>query len=172
MTAAKQLSDEGASAKKMAKANAKLGGGFLYRLGQADDKIKQLRSKMTTASTTARDRTDRAAARQVSADARRVIKEVNERLKQGAPTVAAAGAVMGRVRSDLAAATKNLDLVIRSARDKRRAKKKAKKARGRAKKAAADKVEKAKAPWKCSYCDAMNKTTAMKCGNCNAPRGK
>jgi hypothetical protein len=172
MTAAKRLSDESASAKKMAEANSKLHGGFVYKLGQVDDQIKKLRSQMTTASTTARDKIDRAAAQQVSFDARRVIKEANERLKKGAPTVSAAVAVMGKVSSDLNHAKKNLGRVIRSARDKQRAKKKAKKAKKKGKKAATDKAEKAKAPWKCSYCDAMNKTAAMKCGNCNAPRAK
>lgn len=172
MTAAKQLSDEGASAKKMAEANSALYGGFVYKLAQVDDAIKKLRSQMTTASTVARDKVDRAAAQQVSADTRRVITEVNERLKKGAPTVGAAAAVMGKVSSDLDSAKKNLGRVISSAKDKQRAKKKAKQAKDTEKKAATDKAEKAKAPWKCSYCDAMNKPTAMKCGNCNAPRGK
>jgi uncharacterized phage infection (PIP) family protein YhgE len=172
MTAAKRLSDEGASAKKMAEANSKLYGGFVYKLAQVDDKIKKLRSQMTTASTVARDKIDRAAAQQVSADTRRVIKEVNERLKKGAPIMGAAVAVMGKVSSDLNHAKKNLGRVISSAKAKQRAKKKAKKSKDKEKKAAKGKAEKAKASWKCSYCDAMNKTSAMKCGNCNAPRGK
>lgn len=172
MAAAKKVSDEGEKAKQMATANATLMRGFVRELDGIDDKIRRVRSKITSAATSARDKSDRAAVRQASADARRVIGEVNARLKKGAASAVAADTILRKVDRDLDEAKRNLDRVISSAKGKQQAAQD--KAKAKAEATAREEAAKKEAtkPWKCPYCDAMNAHTAMKCKNCNAPRGK
>jgi hypothetical protein len=165
MAAAKKLNKANAP-KMMAAANSQLMSGFVGKLDRVDSKIKRLRSQALSATSGARDRSDRMAARRAADDARSVLREVKELLRNGAETPAAALTILSKVEGDLRFAKRNLDRVIKVAKDKRKAAKKEAKVRERK----AAKKEAAKRPWKCSYCDHKNPATALKCKNCNAPR--
>jgi len=166
MEAAKKISNKANAAKMMAAANSQLMSGFVGKLDDVDGKIKRLRSRALSATSGARDRSDRLAARHAAEDARRVLREVDELLRRGAETPAAATTILSKVEGDLRFAKTNLDRVIKRAGDKRKAARKATKVREQK----AARKEAAKKPWKCSYCDHMNPPTALKCKNCNAPR--
>ena len=173
MDKAKKVSDAEQSAKAMSRANSALGGGFVGKLKGADSKKKRVRDKIVTATTKAKDKTDRLAAKQVAKDARQVLKEVDRRLKKGASTASAAGIVLRKVDSDLDDVIRRLDKVISSAKKKQQVKKgkKGKKGKsgkgdepaGKSKPAAAGK-------WKCAYCDQMHDNKVKKCTNCGAAR--
>jgi len=169
MEAAKKISDQESAAKSMAAANSLLSGGFVHKLGQVDGKVKGLRSKIVKATTSARDKTDRMAARQVADDAQRVLKNVDRLLRKGATEVAAAEVILGQVQSEIDSARRNLDQVISSAKDKVKAKTEAK-AQDKAAAAKVKAEEKAAATWKCSYCDQVNPSGAAKCTNCGAQK--
>ncbi|HOX43338.1 MAG TPA: zinc finger Ran-binding domain-containing protein [Myxococcota bacterium] len=177
MEAAKTATEED-KPKRMAEANALLSSGWVGDLQGLDGEIKELRGKITQATTGAKDETARLAVRQVADDAQRVIAQVEERLKQGAPDAAAAGAIVTKLDGDLEAAEKNVETVIKAQADAAKA----------APPAAADGGTPAPAvgvdggqpaqpgqpapaaTWKCAYCGGSNEATATKCQGCGAPK--
>ncbi len=170
--AAKEIGDKEQSAKKMARANSMLASGIVGKLESVDRKKKKLRDKIVTATTKARAKSDRLAAKLAAKDARRVLREVDRRLEDGASSVSAATAVLTRLNSDLDGSLRRMDKVIRSAKQKLKAKKGKKGKKGKPGAAPADRKAKpaAAGKWKCEYCDKMHADKLKKCPNCGADR--
>jgi chromosome segregation ATPase len=168
MEAAKGLSDEQAKIKKMAEANSAALEGFAGQLGSVERLQKQIREKITTATTGVTDKNDRFAAKQAADDAQRVMRLADETLKTGATEIVGANAIVRKVESDLSTADRNLDRVIDAAKAKQKAATtKTPEAKGGTTPAAGPA---APARWKCSYCSNSNDPTAAKCTNCGAAR--
>jgi len=160
------------AAKALQAANRTLMGGFVGKLKGIDDKLETLRKKSVEAAAKAGDTSSQQAAKIAADDAKATVERVHATLKKGASNEAGADAVLKKVEKDIDAATKAVDTVLKTDRDKKDAKDaddKAADKKAADQKAAADaKV----ADWKCEYCDAMNKHDHTKCGGCGAPRGK
>jgi hypothetical protein len=167
MAAARAVSDPQQSAKKMADANALIDSGFVYTLSQIDAHVKSLREKLVTANTQAEHASDQAGAKAATDDAQRILKNVDDALKAGAPTADAAAAVVQKIDSDISSAASNLDRVIAAAQQR---KAEAAKATAAATAAPAGAAAVAKVQWKCTYCGHMNDDARQKCENCGAPR--
>jgi hypothetical protein len=177
MEAAKTATEED-KPKRMAEANALLSSGWVGDLQGLDGDIKDVRAKITQATTGAKDESARMAVRQVADDAQRVIAQVEERLKQGAPDAASAGAIATKLRGDLSAAERNVDTVI----DAQAAAAKAVQPAGDGGQPApvapgVDGGQPAQpgqpapeATWKCAYCGGSNPASATKCQGCGAPK--
>jgi hypothetical protein len=172
MAAARGISDHEQAAKKMADANALLDASFVAKLGGIDAKQKQVREKSVTVSSAATDPADAAAAKAAVDDAQRILKNVDEALKTGAPTADAATAVVRKIEDDLTSAAANLDKVIAAAKAKKEAAAKAASAAPGATgggPGATGAV--AKAPdWQCPYCKHMNPDARMTCTECGASK--
>jgi hypothetical protein len=170
MEAAKGISDEQEKIKKMAEANALALEGFAGKLGDVERLQKQIREKVTTATTSVTDRNDRLAAKQAADDAQRALTSSDETLRRGATDSVGANAIVRRVESDLSTAERNLDRVISAAKARQKAAAaKTPEAKG-GKAGAAPGAPTAPAPWKCAYCSHSNDPKAAKCTNCGAPR--
>jgi hypothetical protein len=177
MQAAQSISDKEASAKKMAEANSLVSGGFISTLGQLDSSSRRLREKMVTASTAAEHAGDQLGAKAATEDAQRVLRNLDDALKAGAPDPASATAVLRKLDGDLASASANLERVVQSAKQRQAAAA----APAAAGAAAAPGAAGAAAPgapvkgpvaaktWKCKYCGQVNDDGAKKCPNCGAP---
>jgi hypothetical protein len=173
MAAARAISDHEQAAKKMADANALLeSSSFVGKLGGIDAKQKALREKSVTVSSAATDPADAAAAKAAVDDAQRILKNVDDALKAGAPTADAAMAVVRKIEDDLTSATANLDKVIAAAKAKKEAA--AKTAQASAVPGATGGgpgAAPAKAPdWQCPYCKHMNPDARMTCTECGASK--
>ena len=171
MAGAREISDKEASAKKMAEANSLLGDGFVYTLSRLDSKQKELRSKLITASTEAEHVADAAGARAAADDAQRILRNLDDALKTGAPDAATASGVLRRIDGDLQSAGSNLDRVIASAKQRKAELAKAAGASGATTptNGGAPAAPVAKVQWKCTYCQHMNDDARTKCENCGAP---
>jgi hypothetical protein len=167
MAAARGVSDKELAAKKMAEANALLDGGFIYSLGQLDARSRSLREKIITANNDATQAGDPASARLAADDAQRILRNLDDTLKTGAPNADAAAAVLRKIDGDLSSASANLDRVIAAARAR---KAEATKAATAAPAAGGASAPVAVAQWKCTYCNHMNDDGRKKCENCGAPR--
>jgi rubrerythrin len=168
MAAARNISDKEAAARSMAQANELLTQGFVYTLGQLDTRSKALRQKLVTASATAQDPSDQAAARAATEDAQRILKNVDDTLKTGAPDATAAAAVVRKIDGDLSSASANLERVLDGARKRKQAA--TAQAAGGPAGAAAAAAAPVKVTWKCTYCGHVNDDGAKKCSECGAPR--
>jgi hypothetical protein len=173
MAAARSIGSQEEAAKKMADANALIGSGFVYSLSQIDSRTRMLRDKIVTATTEAEHATDQVAARAVTDDAQRILKNVDDTLKAGAPDAGSARLIMMKVEADLSSAGNNLDRIIAAAKQR-----KAEAAKAAAAPAAggagtgATNAAPVKVQWKCSYCGHMNDDARQKCENCGAPRSE
>jgi len=80
--------------------------------------------------------------------------------------------VLTRLNSDLDGSLRRMDKVIRSAKQKLKAKKGKKGKKGKPGAAPADRKAKpaAAGKWKCEYCDKMHADKLKKCPNCGADR--
>ncbi len=168
METARAASGE-AAAKQMADANSLIDSGFVSALGSFDGRTRSLRDKLVTAATTG-DPLDQAAARAVSDDAQRILRNIDDAMKAGAPDPAAATALLSRLQSDLTSATANVDRVIDAAKKRKADAAKATGPTGVAGGATTGGAPVAKVQWKCSYCQHMNDDSRTKCENCGAPR--
>jgi len=182
MSAAQAISNAEEAAKKMAEANSLAAQGFVSTLGQLDSRTRQLREKLITANGDATPGGD-AAARIAADDAQRILRNIDDALKTGAPTADAASAMLGKMDRDLASANSNIDRVISAARQRKQDAAKAGTGAAAASGAAAavgaapgttGAAAPAAAPaeWKCAYCDHMNADSRMSCEKCGAPRPK
>jgi rubrerythrin len=169
MTAAKAVSDPEASAKQMAQANSLLTGGFVSTLGELDGKTKTLREKLVTASTEAEHASDQAGAKAATDDAQRILKNVDEQLKTGAPDAIAAAVLVRKIDGDISSATSNLNRVIDASTKRKQAATKPAAAAPGGPNAPAP-APPPKVTWKCTYCGHVNDDSAKKCPNCGAPR--
>ena len=175
MAAAKQNSNQQASADQMAAANSLLSGGFVSQLGSVDSSARRVRDKIMTASTTAHTPSDQIAARSAADDAQRILKNTDEQMRQGARDAASASAVLRRIDSELSSAGSNLDRVIATA-SKNNAPPVAPGAAAAAGKGGAPGAPGAagapvaKITWKCKYCGQTNEDKDRKCPNCGADR--
>jgi hypothetical protein len=171
MSAARSISDKEAAAKKMAEANGLLDVGFVSTLGQLDSREKTLRDKLVTASTEAEHGADQAGARAVTDDAQRILRNIDDQIKQGAADPISADVLLRKIDSDLSSASANVDRVIAAAQKrKQEATKAAAAAAAPTGAAGAPSAPVAKVQWKCSYCQHMNDDARQKCENCGAPR--
>jgi len=168
MEAAKGLSDEQAKIKKMAEASSTAPAGFAGQLGDTEKLQKQIREKITTATTSVTDKNDRLAAKQAADDAQRALTAAEAVLKKGATEIVGANAIVRKVEGDLSVADKSLDRVIDSAKAKQKTATKTPEAKGGG--TAAPAAPAAPANWKCSYCSHMNDPKAQKCTNCGASK--
>jgi membrane protease subunit (stomatin/prohibitin family) len=168
MTAARAISDKEQSARKMAEANGLIDGGLVYSLGQLESRSKTLREKLVAANTAAVDTSDQAGARVAAEDAQRILRNVDDIIKAGAPSADAAAAVLRKIDGDLSSATANLDRVIAAARARKQ--EAAKTAAAASGTTAAPAGAVAHAQWKCTYCNHMNDESRKKCENCGAPQ--
>jgi rubrerythrin len=165
MTQARAVSDKEQAAKQMAAANAMLNQGFANTLSQIDPRTRALRQKLVDATTATEHGSDQAAAKVATDDAQRILRNVDDALKTGAPDSASATAVLSKVDGDLRSASSNLDRVIASAKARKQEATKAAAAASGATGAPA-----AVAQWKCTYCGHLNDATAKKCTECGAPK--
>jgi hypothetical protein len=177
---AAQAAPEADRPKRMGEANALLSGGWVGQLRGLDREIKDVRAKITQATTGAKDESGRMAVRQVADDAQRVITQVEERLRQGAADAAGAQAIVSKLHADLQAAEKNVDTVIKSQEAAAKAAQAAAAAPAATDggPAAAGQPPAAGQPaqpaqpagWKCAYCGGMNDAALTKCQGCGAPK--
>jgi len=172
MAAARGISNHEEAAKKMADANALLDSSFVSKLGGIGDKQKQVREKSVTVSSAATDPADAAAAKAAVDDAQRILKNVDDALKTGAPGADAATAVVRKIEDDLQSAGSNLDKVIAAAKAKKEAAAKAATvAPGAAGGGPGAAGAVAKAPdWQCPYCKHMNPDARATCTQCGASK--
>jgi hypothetical protein len=173
MAAARELSDKEASAKKMADANSLLSDGFVSTLSRLDSRQKELRGKLITASMEAEHAADAAGAKAATDDAQRILRNLDDALKAGAPDAATATAVLRKIDGDLSTAASNVDRVLAAAKARKAELAKANGATGAttpANGAAAPAAPAVKVQWKCSYCNNMNDDSRTKCEHCGAPR--
>ena len=175
MTAARAVSDKEQAAKQMGAANGMLNEGFVYTLGQLDPRSRALRQKLVDATTASEHGSDQAGAKIATDDAQRILRNVDDTLKTGAPDAAGATAVLRKVDGDLSSASSNLDRVIASAKARKQEAAKAAAATktgasGASGAPGAPGAPVAAATWKCTYCGHVNDATAKKCTECGAPR--
>ena len=167
MTAARATSDKEQAAKQMGAANGMLNEGFVYTLGQLDSRTRALRQKLVDTTTATEHGSDQAGAKVATDDAQRILKNVDDALKTGAPDAASATAVLRKIDGDVSSASSNLDRVIASAKSRKQEAAKAAAATGASGTSGAPA---AAATWKCTYCGHVNDATAKKCTECGAPR--
>jgi hypothetical protein len=170
MAQARSVGDKEAAAKAMSNANAMIDSGWVYSLSQIESKKRNLSQKIVTATTETEHGADQAAAKAVSDDAQRILKNVDDGLKAGAADGSSAQVLLAKMDGDISAVSSNLDRVIDSAK-----KRKAEAAKATAPGAATPGAAAANAPaqkvqWKCTYCNHMNDDARQKCENCGAPR--
>jgi rubrerythrin len=165
MTQARAVSDKEQAAKQMGAANAILNEGFAYTLSQVEPRTRALRQKLVDATTATEHGSDQAAAKVATDDAQRILRNVDDALKTGAPDAASATAVLRKLDGDLSSASSNLDRVIASAKARKQEATKAAAAASGTSAAPA-----AIAQWKCTYCGHLNDATAKKCTECGAPK--
>jgi hypothetical protein len=176
MTAARAVGNAEESAKKMSDANNLLDGGFVSTLSNLDSRSKSLRTKLISASVEAEHGSDQAGAKAAVDDAQRILRNVDDALKTGAPTADAAAVVVRKLDGDLSSAATNVDKVIASANKRKADAAKAATAPGApgapgaATAPGAPATPVAAAQWKCSYCKHMNEPTRETCSQCGAPR--
>jgi hypothetical protein len=170
MDAAKSVGGDETRAKAMSEANNLIDSGFVYELGQLDAKTKRLREKSVTAATSATDPADQTAARTAGDDAQRVLRNVDDALRTGAPDAMAASGLLHRLDGDISTAIANLDHIIDSAKKRAQAAAKPAAGAGAVGGAGAAAAPVAQVQWKCKYCQHMNDDVRKKCENCGAPR--
>ncbi|MCB9753768.1 MAG: hypothetical protein H6713_27820 [Myxococcales bacterium] len=162
--------DGDAKIKKLAEANTALMTGFVRELDGLDGELKELREKRVEAAAKAGDKSSLLGAKVAAEDAQKTIERVDSTLKTGAKDEASATAVLKKITADIETAQSAIDKVLAIDKEKQDAKASDAKADADAKAAEKAAADAKVAPWKCEYCDNMNKHDSMKCESCGAAR--
>jgi rubrerythrin len=169
MASARGLSSPEQAAKAMGEANDLLAGrSFVGTLRSLDGQQKQLRDAIIEANRIATTPGDQASARVAADDAQRVLRNVDDALRMGAPTPEAATALCRKMSEDLTSAKASLDKIAQAAKAAQKS------AQAEAQKAAAEGASgatpAAPAQWKCAYCKGMVDGAKTTCPHCGAPK--
>lgn len=170
MEAAKGFSEEKAKIEGMATANSIAGPTWVRNLAEMDRKINEIRDMATQATQKAGDRTDSDAAWVASRSGEDAIREARSRLSSASTNNPSdAAVVVSTVMSNLEAAEKRLNDVIKTAEEKKSEEKKAEEESKTAEEHKKAEEEQKKAPIKCGHCGNSNPAGSTKCGGCAAP---
>ncbi len=168
------LKDEQAKIEKMSEARKVLNSGFVSKLSDVDDNLKDLRKDANEVVSEAQSEADRLLAKNASEDAQRVLKNADELLKKGAADEVAAEAILKRLLEDIETSQQNIEKIVDKFQEAKA--KAAKAAKVPDVKPGAKPAEDLKgktlpgALWKCKYCTNSNKSDVTKCKSCGASR--
>jgi len=170
MESARQLSEEKSKIEAMSTANTIASPVWVNNLSQMDSKINAIRDMITKAAQNAKDRNDSDAAWTASRQGEDAIREARNKLENAdINNPSDAAAIVSSVMSNLEAAERRLNDVVKTAQDKVAAEKKAENDAKTAEDGKKAEEEKKKAPVKCGHCGKMCPAGTAKCDGCGAP---
>jgi uncharacterized phage infection (PIP) family protein YhgE len=170
MEDAKKLGEEKSKIAGMSAANSILSESWVSDLLDIDNKVNTIRDLIAKTAQNVKDKNDSDAAWVASNQGEEAIRQAKRKLENAVVNKPSDAAVIVRTEmSNLEAAEKRLNDVVKTAQDKVAAQKQAENDAKTAEDQKTAEEEKKKAPVKCSSCGQMNPAGTTKCNHCTAP---
>jgi len=169
METAKKLAEESSKIKSMSAANEIISPSWISDLLDMDKKVNDIRDLITKVAQNVKDKNDSDAAWSASRQGEEAIREAKTKLENAVVNRPSDAEVIVRTEmSNLDAAIRRLNDVVKTAQDKVAAQKQAENDAKAAEDQKTAEEEKKKAPIKCGFCGNSSPAGTSKCNSCGA----